>query len=206
VARLCYGIDFDTFAGPAEARWAAGYEWPRRFLFAGRYVPIKGIDMLVAAYRIYRGAVADPWPLTTCGSGPLKHLLEGVPGVTDRGFVQPVGLPAVFAEAGVFVLPSRLDPWGQVIVEAAASGLPVVCTQACGAAAENVRDYHNGLLVPAVDPGALAQAMIWMHEHYDALPRMGRESQHLAAAYSAQRWADNQTGLAARLLASPAPR
>ena len=206
ITRLCYGIDFDAFAGPAAERWSAGCAWPKRFLFAGRYVPIKGIDTLTAAYEMYREAVDDPWPLTTCGTGPLKHLLAGVPGVEDRGFVQPAGLPEVFAEAGVFVLPSRLDPWGQVIVEAAAAGLPIICTQACGAAAENVRDYHNGLLVPAEAPRALARAMAWMHEHYGDLPRMGRESQHLASAYSAERWADNQIALARRLMESPPPR
>lgn len=204
VARLVYGIDYDAYAAVADARWSPGYEWPRRFLFVGRYAAIKGIDTLVAAYRIYRQSVRDPWPLTCCGTGPLKSLLENIPGVEDRGFVQPAHLPAEFARAGVFLLPSRLDPWGQVIVEAAASGLPVICTQACGAGAENVRDYHNGILVPAEDTHALAQAMVWMHEHGDLLPRMGRESQHLASAYSAQRWADNQIELARRLIGGDA--
>jgi len=44
--------------------------------------------------------------------------------VHDKGFVQPSDLPNIFAQAGVFILPSRYEPWGVVIGEALASGLP----------------------------------------------------------------------------------
>jgi glycosyltransferase involved in cell wall biosynthesis len=93
-----------------------------------------------------------------------------------------------------------MDPWGQVIVEAAAAALPVICTQACGASAELVRDYHSGIVVPPADAAALRDAFIWMHHHYDRLSGMGFAGQQLAAAYSAQRWADNQLELATRIV------
>jgi glycosyltransferase involved in cell wall biosynthesis len=202
VARLLYGIDYHPFAAAAERRRATHAEWPKQFLYAGRYVDAKGIDVLIAAYAAYRRAVANPWPLVTCGTGPLRGLLTNQEGITDKGFLQPAELASAFADAGALLLPSRYEPWGQVIVEAAAAGLPVICTQACGAGADLVRDFHNGALVPTNDSAALARAMLWMHEHYDQLPEMGRKSQVAAAAYSAERWADNQLALAARLLST----
>ena len=199
ISKLFYGVNYNLFSTGSEVRWTSTFKWPRSFVFVGRYVPIKGVDVLVEAYQMYRQRVADPWELSLCGTGPLATLLSGVEGVRDLGFVQPADLGEVFRRAGVFVLPSRLDPWGQAIVEAAAAGLPIVCTQACGASAEMVRDYHNGIVVPPNDVESLASAFVWMHEHEDRLPAMGKASQQLAGAYSAERWADNQIELARRL-------
>lgn len=201
IARFIYGIDYRRFASLAEPRFAAGSVWPRRFLFAGRYAVEKGLEVLVEAYRRYRAAVTDPWPLTTCGTGPLAGRLAHQAGVTDTGFLQPEKLAAVFQTAGVFVLPSVKEPWGQVIVEAAAGGLPVICSRACGAGADLVRDFHNGLTVTTADLPALARAMIWMHDNYERLPGMGYNAQVAAAAYGAERWADSQLALASHLTA-----
>jgi glycosyltransferase involved in cell wall biosynthesis len=199
VTRLLYGIDYRLFSGAAADRFGSSSPWPRALLYAGRYVDVKGLDVLVEAYRIYRRAVPDPWPLLTCGTGPLAGLLAAEPGVTDLGFRQPAELAQAFQRAGVFVLPSRHEPWGQVIVEAAAAGLPVICTQACGAGADVVRDFHNGLLVPTGDAPGLARAFRWMHDHPDRLPAMGSNAQIAAAAYGADRWADTQLAMARRL-------
>lgn len=198
VARQLYCIDYDAFSIASESRFDEGEDWPRRFLYVGRYLPIKAVDVLVEAYSLYRNRVADPWPLITCGTGPLQPFLMAE-GIDDRGFVQPADLPAVFSEAGAFLLPSRSDAWGQAIVEAAAAGLPVICSQGCGAS-ETVKDFHNGFVVPVGDAAALARAMQWMHEHHGLLPDMGRRARQGAAAYSAQRWADNQVALCERLL------
>lgn len=181
-----YGFDFDAFANGATERPTT----PRRFLFVGRYVDAKDLRTLVRGYRAYRDRVQNPWPLTCRGTGPDAHLLRKQAGITDAGFMQPAQLPAAFREHGVFVLPSRYEPWGVVIAEAAASGLPVICSDACGAAADIVRPHHNGLVIPAGDPSALAGAMQWMHEHEAALPALGRNGQAMAAAFSAQAWAE----------------
>lgn len=201
IARFIYGVDYRRFATAAEPRFAAAAAWPRRFLYAGRYAAEKGIDVLVDGYRRYRGAVTDPWPLTTCGTGPLAGLLAGEPGIADAGFLQPADLARAFQEAGVFVLPSRKEPWGQVVVEAAAAGLPVICSRACGAGADLVRDFHDGLTVPTGDPIALADALHWMHDNIERVPAIGRNAQVAAAAYGADRWADSQIALAHKLMA-----
>jgi glycosyltransferase involved in cell wall biosynthesis len=160
----------------------------RRFVFTGRYVPQKGLDTLVAAYRAYRERVTDPWPLTCCGVGPNQSLLAGIAGVTDLGFVVPSALPDVFADGGVFVFPSRYEPWGVALVEAMATGMPVICSDACGAGADLVRSYFNGLTYPTDDAAALANAMCWMHDHTDHIPDMARGAMHFARAHTRDLW------------------
>jgi len=189
IVRGLYGIDYASLRDCYVQRQGQPGGWPRSFLFSGRYNFVKGIDCLLRAYSIYRERTADPWPLRCCGAGPLAELLTSMPGVEDLGFVQPKDQPAVFARHGVFVLPSRFDPWPLVIAEAAASGLPVVCTEACGSSVELVRGHFNGLTVPSDDTQALARGLGWMHANYDRLPELGLRGQSLAGAYSAEIWA-----------------
>lgn len=184
-----YGCDYQQFSSVADHRQDVSGRWPRQFLFAGRYVPQKDLPTLVKAYSLYRQSVSDPWGLTCCGAGEDGACLEGVAGVVDRGFTQPKDLPMVFGRHGAFVLPSRVEPWGVVIAEAAASGLPVICSSVCGAGLDIVRCYYNGLVVAPRDVAGLAHAMRWFHEHESELPVMGRRGQALAEAYSAEAWA-----------------
>ena len=151
IFRGYYGFDYDAFAPLYEQRLATAEGWPKRFVYTGRYAPEKCVPTLVDAYRDYRKGVPDPWPLTCCGHGPLKSMLTGVEGIEDLGFVQPKDLPEVLLRAGASILPSRYEPWGVVVAEALASGLPVLCTDAVGASVELVRSYHNGLTVAPED-------------------------------------------------------
>lgn len=184
-----YGFDFETFRAAGSRRDEAG-EWPRRFFFAGRYAMVKGVDVLMEGYRRYRGRVADPWPLDCCGTGPEHALLSGHAGVSDLGYIQPSALPDLFADHGVFVMPSRVEPWGVAIAEAAATGLPLICTEVCGAAVDLLRPYYNGVTIPPADPGALAEAMAWMHENHHRLGVVGARSRNLAQPFSAEAWAE----------------
>jgi glycosyltransferase involved in cell wall biosynthesis len=184
-----YGFDHERFSGVAKRRSTEGGDWPRQFLFVGRYAPEKDLTTLIRAYSLYRDSVSHPWGLTCCGSGIEQWQLRSVHGVVDAGFVQPGDLPSVFQRHGALVLPSRFEPWGVVIAEAAASGLPVVCSTACGAGLDLVRPYYTGLVVAARDVGQLARAMRWIHDHESELPDMGRRGAMLAEAYSAEAWA-----------------
>jgi glycosyltransferase involved in cell wall biosynthesis len=184
-----YGIDC-TLLEPLHAqRLHQPGGWPRRFLFAGRYVEEKGLDVLIDGYARYRRTTNDPWPLTCCGSGPMNAQLTAE-GVENLGFVQPQDLAAVMARAGAFVLPSRYDPWPLVIAEACAAGLPVICTEACGSAVELVRNLYSGWTVPTEDAASLARAMASADRKHQDLPEIGRRAQSFAAAYSAPVWAD----------------
>ncbi len=187
IARGLYGVDHAGLAPLLDLRTRGG-GWPRRFVFAGRYAPEKGLDLLVDAYRDYRTSVPDPWPLICCGQGPLRDRLRGVEGLEDRGFVQPRDLHGILATSGAFVLPSTFDPWPLALVEACSAGLPVIASNACGSAVELIRDGFSGFMVPTGDRAGLVTALRRVH-HAPNLPDIGRRARDFAAAYSAEEWA-----------------
>jgi len=121
---------------------------PKYFLFVGRLVSVKGIDLLVEGYRRYRDLCDEPWGLKVVGTGELERAIKGVTGIEHMGFVQPDCLPHVMQQARCFILPSKWEPWGVVIHEAAFSSLPIIATDVCGAITMFVRDGINGYIVP----------------------------------------------------------
>jgi glycosyltransferase involved in cell wall biosynthesis len=191
--RLLWGMntcDHPLYSGIAARRGDALP--PKAFLFVGRLVEAKAVDVLAAAYTRYRDLVRHPWPLLVAGIGPLDHLLQGQQGVEMLGFVQPDQLPVVFERAGCLVLPSRYEPWGVVIHEAAAAGIPVICSRACGASTRLVLDGYNGVVVSPGREEALATGLVRIHDASDDERRaMGVASETLAHQYSPQRWAQN---------------
>jgi glycosyltransferase involved in cell wall biosynthesis len=188
IIRGIYTCDHPRFAAVAAARGDALP--PRAFLYLGRLVEVKGIDVLAEAYRRYRDRTEDPWPLLVGGTGPEATRFDGLDGVEMLGFVQPDDLPATLARAGCLVLPSRFEPWAVVIHEATAAGLPVVCTSVCGAASRLVLDGYNGVVTSPGDAGALALALARIAGTPDAPRRaMTAASVSLAAQFTPQRWA-----------------
>lgn len=189
--RILWGVntcDHRAFAAVASQR--ACNPPPRAFLFAGRLVVEKGVDVLADAYRRYRSRTSDPWPLLVCGTGPLEAHLAHAPGVELLGFVQPEWLPAVFGRAGCLVLPSRFEPWGMVIHEATSAGMAVVCSTACGASTRLVVDGYNGEVVPPGNAVRLGDAMVRVSSAADGdRVLMGRRSAELAAQFTPDRWA-----------------
>ncbi|MSP67926.1 MAG: glycosyltransferase [Alphaproteobacteria bacterium] len=124
-------------------------------LALGRLHPNKGFDVLLAALAAMPGC----W-LWLAGEGPLQSDLQGQAarlGIAER--VRFLGwredTPALFAAADVLACPSRLEPLGNVIIEAWAQGVPVVAAASRGPAAL-ITDGESGLLAPVDDPAALA--------------------------------------------------
>lgn len=180
-----------TVFGSAE-RTGAELAARRTFLFVGRLVDHKGADVLAAAYARYRDLVEDPWTLDVVGLGPLDGLLRGISGVTMHGFVDPSGVAALMRRASCSVVPSHIEPYGVVVHEAAASGLPVLCTDFAGVAAGMVQDRANGWIVPAGDVEAWAQAMARISgASAETLASMSRVSRALSTRLTPQLWALN---------------
>lgn len=186
-----YAYDHQTFNDTVlHSRVRTAPDWPQRFLFVGRYVPEKSIDILIPAYEAYRRQSAAPWPLTCCGMGELRGLLSGVQGITDMGFVDPADQASLFAEHGVLVLPSRYEPWGVVVAEAMATAMPVISTTACGANNDLMRPFKTGLEIPSNNAPALTAAFAWMESHRDHLPELGHAAMQTARRFGADRWAE----------------
>lgn len=186
-----YSCDSDTFHQVHEARMAQGGKLKEKFLFLGRLIPEKGIEVLAKAYAIYRSRVSAPWPLACCGAGPLRSVLDGLPGIELNGFVQPQDLPSMMASAGCLILPSQFEPWAVVIHEAAAAGLPVLASNRVGAAIHLVQPGFNGYLFDSWDSEGLATLMQWMTGMSEQRRQeMSQGSFYLSLQYSPRRWAD----------------
>ncbi len=130
------------------------------FLYVGRLAAEKNLDALIDAYLTYRNA-GGGWPLVLVGDGPerdaLKQKADQARWAADIHFAghrSSAELPRYYAFAGCFVLPSTREPWGLVVNEAMACGLPVVVSSLCGCADDLVTHGLNGFLF---DPAALDQ-------------------------------------------------
>jgi glycosyltransferase involved in cell wall biosynthesis len=205
-ANSWYGVyccDLRRFNTPVHLR----LESRESFLFVGRYVEEKGILDLVNAYRKYRASTEDPWPLYCAGTGPLRHLISEVEGIVDLGFIAPDALPSVMRKyGGVFILPSRVEPWGVVLQEAAAAGCPLICSDACGASVHLLQEGFNGLRFSAGKVDELARSMLRMSAAPpERLVQMGRASVALAEQFTPERWAQTIVEGIARSAAQLAP-
>lgn len=132
--------------------------YPHRFLFVGRFEPIKGLDVLVQAWQEL-GAQKGNWELHLIGNGTLKTAFESTAGVVIKDFMQPNRLMQEVGSAGCFILPSRGEPWGVVVHEFAAAGLPLVVSDIVGAASTFLISGLNGYSFKANDPQSLATRM-----------------------------------------------
>jgi glycosyltransferase involved in cell wall biosynthesis len=141
----------------------------RAILYLGRLEAMKGVNYLIEAFS---GLNCVDAILVIVGDGSLrKELVELAvrKGVREKirfvGYASPDEARIYYAVADVFVLPSITlptgkEPWGLVVNEAMNQGVPVVATDAVGAAAGGlVQDGVNGFVVPERDSAALAQAI-----------------------------------------------
>lgn len=182
-----YACDWEAFAGSAESQRSRD----RAFLFAGRYAAEKGVDTLIAAYRQYRNEVNDPWPLICAGAGEKVDLIQEEKGVKDKGFIQPDVLPDLFQQVSAFVLPSKKEPWGVVIQEAAASRLPLICSDACGATTHLLQNGYNGFRFESGSVEELTRCMMYMSQCTHAeREEMGNRSYGLSKQFTPDRWAE----------------
>lgn len=98
------------------------------------------------------------------------------------GFVEHKKLPEYYANADLFVFPSRRESFGLVLVEAMAAGLPVVSTRV-GAIPEVVKDGETGILVPPNNPQKFAEAVNFLLDHPDKMQIMGMKGKERVKEY-----------------------
>jgi glycosyltransferase involved in cell wall biosynthesis len=166
----CAGFDPAAFGAEARraARQALGLSPSARMvLFVGNLVAVKGVDVLVEAWsRLATAGVLGPEDrLVIVGDGQARAPLQAraqARGLGARvmfaGAVAFAEVPRWMSAANVLALPSRSEGTPNVVVEALASGLPVVATRV-GGVPDLVRPGENGLLVPPDDAPALAGAL-----------------------------------------------
>jgi len=172
----------------------------RYFLTSARFVPQKNLEMLVRSYHGYlsgfRGEAAESWDLVIVGDGPEKAAVAALAadlGLRDRihfpGFLQYDQLPDYYGHASAFVLASRSEPWGLVVNEAMASGLPVLVSSRCGCAADLVTEGQNGYLFDPDSGDQLGLLMGRLSAPGFPLAAHGNASARIIMAWSPERFA-----------------
>jgi 1,2-diacylglycerol 3-alpha-glucosyltransferase len=166
------------------------------FLFVGRFLPRKGLDTLLLAYRMYRErAEGKPWALVIVGKGPdkekLQQLREKLDDVHMAGAQFGNDLCDYFALAHAFIAPSESDPWGLVVNEAMAAGLPVLVSRGCGCARPLVREAENGWTFAPGDAHGLSALMYRMSLLApETIKKMGQRSKELIDNWSLDSFTD----------------
>ena len=153
----CFAGDTATFSNVSIEDKCVNY--PKRFLFVGRFVEVKAIDVLLKAWQLIEDKRG--WELELIGDGPLKEKFrKEYPNVIIKNFMDQSELVAEAQNAGCFVIPSRFEQWSLVIQEFASAGLPIIATRQCGAARHFVLNGYNGSIVEADDIEVLRNAMV----------------------------------------------
>lgn len=153
-----------------------------KYLFVGNVKLSKGIDLLVEAFEqlnvpekhlIIIGAMGDAEPfLRRCG-----------PNITVKGHLPHDALREEYANADVFVLPSRLDGFGMVVTEAMSAATPVIVSSHVGAK-DLVKDGENGWIFESGSISALAAVMQEAYDKSDRLAAIGEKGLGVVSLYT----------------------
>jgi glycosyltransferase involved in cell wall biosynthesis len=184
------GIDLREFTPKTT------YEPTRTILLTGRLGYEKHAEEVIAAFALF--APAHPrWRLRVLGEGPAApylHALVAREGlgdlVTFRGFIDRAELLAEYARADIFATASDIETQGLVVLEAMASGTPVVGVRAL-AVPEMARDGVHGIIVEPHDTAAMARALATLADDDALRERLGRQAVDGAAAHALPRALDS---------------
>lgn len=178
------------------------------FLGSARFISRKNLLGLLEAFALYRsiaapashrngkGGANDPCSLVILGDGPLRPELEKF--IESRslgsyvqlpGFRQYDELPIYYGLAQAFIHSSLSEPWGLVVNEAMASGLPVLVSHKCGCARDLVNPGGNGFTFDPEDPGKLAKLMAKLNSNNACLEAMAAASAKRISAWGPERFA-----------------
>lgn len=174
-----YGVNTQAF----RPRVAPGREGPLRVLFAGQISQRKGVAYLLDAMKQLD---PDQYALTLAGSiigsGAGVHAYNDL--YTQVSGTRPQDMPQVYRDADVLVLPSLLEGSALVVLEAMASGIPVIVTPNAGADA--VRDGIDGYVVPVRSPEAIADRLQRLHNDPALRQKMGAAARSRALEFTWQ--------------------
>jgi len=212
ILRICNGVNTERFA-PAEGERASieGCPFQDRNLWlvgsVGRLYHVKDQVTLAHAFvaAVRRHSSAQRMRLVLVGNGPLRADAERVlrdAGLSDRAWLpgERSDVPQILRGLDCFVLPSLAEGISNTLLEAMATGLPIIATRV-GGNPELVDDEHSGRLVPAADPQAMAQAMLAYYEAPEVARRLGKAARGAAVQrFSLERMVGHYVSLYDELL------
>lgn len=184
------GVDVEMFhpgRRSQEMRAALGMGSRFTFLYVGRLAAEKCVENVIEAFRIASGLLPrGTIHLVVAGTGPKEAEIRAATpaGVEFLGFLDRRSrLPDLYANCDAFLFASVTETLGLVLLEAMASGLPVIAAPA-GGVCDHLRDGVNGLSYPAGDVGAMARAMVRLAGDGPLRQRLARGARRTAEGLS----------------------
>lgn len=156
-----------------------------KVLFAGRIEQLKGLSYLLEGYRQFHKPDSS---LILAGAMPSDtRMLIPYDGLYQHaGHLHPADMPEFYRQGSVFVLPSLIEGWGFVVLEAMASGIPVIVTST--GPAQIVRNGIDGFTVPIRDPSAIADRLEILYRDPALRLEMGRSARERALEFTWDRY------------------
>ena len=135
---------------------------PLRYLYVGRLIDVKNLEFLVKAFN------KNGKPLTIVGKGCLEASLKQMAckNIDFKGFIDNKDLPQIYKEHDIFILPSKLEPWGLVVEEAIYWGLPVVVSENVGSSIDLVKNLETGLIFKMDDQSNFDETLETLENNY----------------------------------------
>lgn len=191
IALVSNGIDLSKYSGGMrdKLRKSLGLGVEFTYLFIGRLIDQKGVDVLLNAFAQVPSGV-----LLLAGEGALHDSLKKLTrALTLERRVVFLGyrddIPALLSAVDCFVLPSRYEGLGIVVLEALAAGKPIVVSD-FGSAREMIANNDNGIVVPIENPKMLASALSSIQNDLLLRKRLSRRAKESAAKFSIQSHVD----------------
>jgi glycosyltransferase involved in cell wall biosynthesis len=204
IGYVSYGIPLEPFTRPGpDMRSALGIPPDARVIgLVGSITPRKGPDLFVQAALRLAAAFPDVHFLLA-GDAPEAYqdfkqgiLTQAQPLMAEGRFHAPgwvADMPAFYRTLDVLALPSRIEGFGLVIIEAAAAGVPAV-RSATGGHTESTREGETGFVVPVEDVDALTDRLARLLADEDLRQRMGQAArEYVLARFGIQRFVDDLT-------------
>lgn len=128
---------------------AINFRGNKTMLYVGRLEEKKGVDLLLEVWSSIKDK--NGWKLTLIGNGSLLNYIQDE-SIVYLGYQSSLYIHEQMKQAGFFVLPSRFEPWGVVMHEAALTGMPILCSDVIGSAPYFLVNGFNGFSFKSDNP------------------------------------------------------
>ena len=195
-------VDVSLYAAAAAKARASSaplrieHELPERyFLYVGRLVEEKGVFDLLAAYSALDENIRARVGLVYVGEGAAREALQRRASNIHHGDIKFCGwvhrerISEFYALADALIFPTHSDPWGLVVNEAMACGLPIVASDVAGCAADLVCPSKNGFTYRPRDTDALSEIMQTLAAQPGLIQSMGAQSLEMIQSHTPERCA-----------------
>lgn len=159
-------------------------------VFVGRLIDRKGLDVLMESFDIFSRKLHTV-KLLLVGDGPLRKKIEYLAEASDSiryvGRLDTDGVIEMFHASDIAVVPSIVEPWGLVVNEAMAAGLPVIASDAVGCVDDLLHENSTGKIVKTNSVGELVNAIQYLAENGEARTGMGLTARVMISEWTLRR-------------------